>query len=204
MSSPRLNSNMFPLVYKSLRVDTNKLGCIMLDVDPVTVEDVMPEVYSFLYTGDKWHQYLDELYYHPDKVNHPYTGGAPIRDTAHATLLYGLMEPGPTWKEEVDGVLDGWTPEDLEVDEVSYFPSNIPGQDYNVIVAKLKVTENLDEGHKRLQLLPHVDTFPTYHPHVTIAYVKGGDEIRDKWITNWGRYFNGKTLSVKGLNYGGD
>lgn len=189
--SVRLNSNMFPKVYEDLGINTNKLGCIMLDVKPFDVVSLVP--------GGE-----DDIYWHPDREEHPYTGGAPAEHSAHCTLLYGLLEPGPEWSDQVDTVLEGWIPEDdyLCIEEVSYFPSNIPGEDYSVIIGKLELRQHLVEGHQRLQLLPHIDTFPEYHPHITLAYVKA--EATQKWIDALTDEFDGARFPVQGLNYGGD
>jgi hypothetical protein len=189
--SARLNANMFPQVYKDLGVSTYDLGCIMLDVHALPVLDLIP--------GDNS---VDDVYWHPDQEAHPYTGGVPAETAAHCTLLYGLMESGQKWKPQVDAVLNGWEYPRLEIEEVSYFPSNLPDQDYSVIIGKLKVSDELQEGHNRLRLLPHVDTFPEYHPHITLAYVKGGEEIRNKWIDALQVGYKGRKFDVIRLNYG--
>lgn len=192
----RLNARQFPEVYEALGIDIGKLGCIMADLDPL-------DVVSKVHDGQR------DLFYHPDFENHKYLRGAPAEEVAHVTLQYGLLEIGPVWKEHVDRVLDGWSLDTVEIEDVSFFPSSLPDQDYSVIIGKLKLTDQLLEGHHRLQMLPHVDTFPGYHPHITLAYIKNGpsgvdwaDSALDKWVQTLNIHYQGRELPVKGLNYG--
>jgi hypothetical protein len=62
----------------------------------------------------------------------------------------------------------------------------------------------LAEGNARLRLLPHIDTFPSYRPHVTLAYIKKDKPARKKWVDALGEQFNGKRLTIDPkINYGG-
>lgn len=184
-----LNSRQFPGVYKDLRVDLSKLGCIMLDLDPISVTSLVPD-------GE------DDLFFSNDP-QYPYAVGAVAEQVAHLTLLYGLMESGPHWRSQVDAVLEGWTPGPVVIDSVGFFPPSDQKEDYWVIVGHVQPTDNLIEGHQRLQLLPHIDTFPAYRPHVTLAYIKGGEARKDKWIAALGDTFPAMTHPVTGINYGG-
>jgi 2'-5' RNA ligase len=192
----RLSAYLYPDLYKELGVDANELGCIMLDVAPF-------EVVSMVEDGEA------DIYHHPDQVNHKYTGGAPAEHVAHLTLLYGLLESGQKWKGHVDTVLDGWTPPALKIEKVSHFPGSLEGEDYSVIIGQVELTPELVEGHDRLSLLPHIDTFPGYHPHITLAYIKNGPSSRgggennvEKWIRSLNNAFAGKTFPVTRINYG--
>lgn len=197
---PSLNANMYPEVFQGLGIDTGNLGCIMIDVAPFQVVDLV-------INGE------NDIYQTPDPVNHPYTGGAPAESAAHCTLLYGLLASGQKWQPYVDAVLDSWEIPDLTISGVTAFPSNQPGEDYAVIVAEVVKTPELDEGHKRLRMLPHCDTFPEYNPHITLAYIAGpndpsdvdwADSIQDKWIQSLNVHLAGRTFDAVGLNYGGD
>jgi len=82
-------------------------------------------------------------------------------------------------REHVDAVMEGWEPPlALQTHHIEVFPSPYPADDpdgagaYACIVAVIRLSDELIEAHQRLSLLPHVDTFPVYKAHVTLAYVK--------------------------------
>lgn len=180
------NSNQYPELYKSLGIKLNDLGCIMLDTEaPFSADD---------YELEK------DLYFAKNPEFKWINGAVGTRD-AHVTLLYGLLEKGPVWQEHVDTVLDGWTAEPVEIEEVGIFPSPFDTEPYGCIVAKLTVTDNLLDAHKRLSLLPHINTYADYTPHVTLAYVT--EDSADYWQEVFSWDLEGKVLKPKGLNYGG-
>lgn len=175
-----VNSSQFPTLYEGLGIDFDMLGCIMLNID----QKNLPQFKN-----------PESLY---ENSNHSLASGE-----AHITLLFGLMKSGTEWKKQVDEVLAGWTCGQITVDSVSFFDITDPDSDsHYCIIAKIKVTPQLKEGHTRLQLLPHVDTFPEYIPHMTIAYVLHDDKIRDDVIDYYQARLAGKTLTITGINYG--
>lgn len=111
----------------------------------------------------------DDLYYSPDPEKFWVKGD--VSEKAHITLLYGLLTPAYEQKGEINRVLDTWdAPEYFIPDNVTFFPSPYPEEPYAAIVVKLD-DPALEEAHQRLSYLPHVNTFPTYQPHMTLAYV---------------------------------
>jgi len=74
--------------------------------------------------------------------------------------------------------LEGWEPESLRVAEVSYFdsPNN---EEYYCIIAKVDVSKNLMDARSRLELLPHINTFPDYKAHITLGYIKKDQNVLD-------------------------
>lgn len=183
-----LNSNQFPDVYTALGIDLTKLGVVMLDVDPFPVTEHVVGGERDLYES-----------IHPD---HFWIQGAVAERSAHATLLYGLLEKGLTWKALIDIVLSGWTPPPLKVASIGSFESTFSDEPYSCIVAHIEPTPELVEGHKRLSLLPHVNTFTDYSPHITLAYVK--TDARDRWLKELGDFITGTNLTVNKINYGGN
>lgn len=179
-----LNANQFPEVYKQLGISTRKLGCIMLDTEPLQVSDVIP---------------LEELYFSEAM---PYAKGVVSEEVPHVTLLYGLMRSGPELQVHVDAVLQGWSAADVVIDHVDFFESTNVDEPYYCLVAKLKVTDTLSEGNARLRFLPHIDTFPTYKPHITLAYINKKANVRDYLIASLNERFAGKSVKVLGVNYG--
>lgn len=159
----------FDELMEALLIDVNKLGCVMLPVEP------------FDLFGDGRDQLLDveDLYISPDPAKFWVNGD--VSEKAHITLLYGLLEPAykPMMMNAVNTVLAGWDrPEWLIPEGFTFFPSP-DDEEYAAIVVKLD-DPHLDEAHQRLSYLPHVDTFAVYQSHMTICYVKL--EAAQKWM----------------------
>ncbi len=172
-------------VYAQLGIAQDSLGCIMLKVEPLKVDDILSE---------------DDLYRTGDP-NKYWLNGIVSQDFAHCTLLFGLMESGQAWKSYVDKALEGWSLDSVTVDEVSFFESAYMEEKYFCLVAKLVISTELADGNLRLRHLPHIDTF-NFTPHVTLAYIKNDPEVRDAAIYALNNRFLGKKLSTKGLDYG--
>lgn len=183
---PDLSSSQFPTVYRKLGIDLTKLGVVMLDVKPFKVTESVED-------GE------NDLYFTPNPDMF-WIKGAVGEQTAHVTLLYGLMQSAVDWGNHVFAVLDSWSLDSVEVEEVGAFPSPYPEEKYSAIIAHVRVTDKLKEGHDRLRLLPHIDTFPNYRPHITLAYVKA--EAQDKWIDALNDEFAGTTHKITNINLG--
>ena len=90
-SVPQISASQFPDVYANLGIDPNKLSCVMLDVEPIVVSNLI------LY---------DDLY-QTDPVERPYMQGIIFETEAHVTLLYGFLRSATDLKKHIDAVL--WT-----------------------------------------------------------------------------------------------
>lgn len=186
-------ANDLSSVYQELGIDKSKLGCIMLDVAPVPSVSLVPMGKEDLYFSDK-----------PET---DYVDGEVGAHTAHITLLFGLLGTHPEWDKHVDAALEGWTPpESVEISHIG----NFPGDGYACIVAHIRPTPELTDAHNRLKALPHIETFPDYKPHITLAYVHSGPTVvgwasstEDKWIRSLQNPLSGQKINVLGLNYGG-
>lgn len=178
-----MSSRDFPGLHEALGIDADKLGCIMLDLQPFDVLKHVPDAQNDLYITKEAH-----------------SGGAVAETEAHVTLLYGLLQNGNTIKDQVDKVLSGWKCESVVLDMVDSFP--VPADAPAVpIVAKLWNSE-LQDANKRLSLLPHVNTFTEYNPHVTIAYVKNDPDTVQKWVKALNQVIAGMRITATGINYG--
>lgn len=171
----------FPEVYTALGIDTGKLGCIMLDTEQLVIDDIIK----------------DEDYYYSDK--HTYVNGNVSEDVPHITLLYGLLRSGPELQPHVDMVMGGWKMPPVKVKEVSFFYGE--DSEFVTIVALIEVTPELTEAHQRLSLLPHINTFGEYKPHLTLAYVKSSSDWQ-QYVKDLNFKFGGAEIEVVGLNYG--
>lgn len=175
----------FPEIYKELGYDLSKLGCIMLDLKPLNL--LIDE---------------DKLYYAKNKTRF-WIDGLVADKTPHVTLLYGLLRSGLELKKHVDVLVGDILPKSVVIDHVGYFDSPYEDEEYYCIVAHLKITDELTELNERLKFLPHINTFPGYKAHFTLAYIKKDEEYRDQLIENMNAH-SGAELETVALNYGGD
>jgi len=93
-----------------------------------------------------------------------------LEHTPHCTLLFGLhldeVEP-----EEVKEFMKTFKPIEVKIKEISMFKND----DYDVVKYDVPVTEELQMYHDLLERrFTNTQTFPEYHPHMTIAYVLPG------------------------------
>ena len=113
--------------------------------------------------------------------------------------MFGLLRSGQELKKHVTAVLEGWELPNIKIKEVNFFYGQTG--EYVTIVALVDVTDELKEGHQRLSLLPHINTFGEYKPHITLAYVKASAD----WVGYVGeldKKFRGQFVAVKGVNLG--
>lgn len=192
-----ITSHQFPGVYKALGVDLDKLGCIMLDLKPLAVTGI---------AAKKKLEADDALYHSADKAKFWLQGW--VFGEPHVTLLYGLMSPGneAPMKGAVDEVLEDWKRPMIEVDHVGFFESKNEDEPYYCLIAHVVKSPELMEGNERLKMLPHIDTFPGYKPHATIAYIKKskGETYRDEIVAALDSALKGARLSVTKINHGGN
>jgi len=179
----------FPRVYERLGMAgaPRRLGCIMLDLEPIPVTSMLPADTAYFY-GD-------------DDQNLRYARGPVAEKGAHATLLYGLTpdeHAGVRERESVDELLAGLDLSSVTIADIGHFPGQF-GLPYACIIAHV-TSPDLIEANRRLRFLPHVDTFLDYRPHVTLAYVHEDD--RETTITAL-QSLVGATLPATGINYGG-
>lgn len=144
-------------VYVDLGVNLNTLGCVMLGVEPIDL--------SFIDST--------ALYY-TNNLERFWINGRVADKKAHITLRYGLL-PGVK-QRHAETVLQGWQPKPLDLRNsfIEVFPSPYADEDYGCVVLRPDIDKNdfLLEANERLSLLPNVNTFTGYKPHITIAYVK--------------------------------
>lgn len=190
----QLSSHNFKEVYQWLGVDLNKLGCLMLDVKP------LPNMYSISLEG------ADVALYYAKNKDRFWIDGWVLDKTPHLTLLYGFPTEAKNYKPHIEAVLKGWEMKTVKIADIGYFNSPYEDESYYCLVAHLEVTDELLEGHQRLEFLPHINTFTGYKPHITIAYIDKtqGENYRDNLIEDFKKLWVGKELEITGLNYGGN
>ena len=173
---------------KDMGIDPGKLGCVMLDVAMPDLSGVIP----------------DEWCYASPRPDRFWVSGRQAE--GHVTLLHGLLSHATDIRPAIDEVLDGWEPGPVEGCVVTVFPSPWDDEPYSCIVSELVLTPELRDAHARLSLLPHIDTYPTYRAHVTLAYVHK-DREQDA-VAAIRRHFKARDIycpiafEPRGLNYG--
>lgn len=128
-------------------------------------------------TNIKNYPRLDDInIYYPKHKNHFWLG---ICINPHATIHHGFnlekYKSKKEWEEDVRKLM----PKNMEDDDdyVSitphWFPSNLPDEDkYYFVVGKFEPTEKMKQFRQNLlATFPHISTFPTWSPHVSIASV---------------------------------
>ena len=100
----------------------------------------------------------------------PYDQSYGLESDPHVTVLFGIHEDqvdGETIKELIK---HNMKPITVKVDEVDFFP----GEEYDVVKYNIPVTPELQQYRDLFMKFPNTQTFPEYHPHMTLAYVKPG------------------------------
>jgi len=95
-------------------------------------------------------------------------------DDPHVTLLYELHDD-ETDDEEVFSACSEIEYPEIKLHNVSCFKND----KYDVLKFDAEC-EELHKANKKLSKLPHTTSFPDYHPHATIAYLKSGKG--DKYV----------------------
>lgn len=90
-----------------------------------------------------------------------------LEDEPHCTLLYGLHKGVSV--DDIKKITNNYTFTPLKAHNVSLFAN----PDYDVLKFDIE-GENLHEINSDLQQYPFTSTFPDYHPHMTIGYLKPG------------------------------
>ena len=129
-------------------------GCVMMDADMKDWED---NHISGIDPKDVYHKPYDDSY--------------GLEDNPHVTVLYGIHEDEIDPEVIYDVIQNEMGPLTLNVDEIGTFE----GDEYDVVKYNLPVTDELKSYREKFEKrYPNTQTFPEYHPHMTLAYVKPG------------------------------
>lgn len=176
-----MNSHQFENVYKDLGINLSKLGCVKLNLHPIQVPHIIDR---------------SNLHYsnNPERF---WINGMVCEKSPHVTLLYGLIDPS---KKHVGQILQDYKITQIEIQDISYFDSPYKDEEYYCIIAHVKKTPMLLEGHSRLELLPHINTFTEYNPHFTLCYIKKDERVRGDIIAAFRTLLLNRLLDVKDWN----
>jgi 2'-5' RNA ligase len=137
---------------KKTQSKKSEYGCIMLYTQ-------IPDWDNKLAIIDKKDIYDDEF--------HDYG----LEHTPHCTLLFGI-HLDETEPQDIKKLIATFNPITVTIDTISGFSND----DYDVVKYDVPVTPELKKYHDALLAnLPNTQSFPDFHPHMTIAYVNKGE-----------------------------
>lgn len=178
-----------------LGVDIKTLGYVGLTFDALPVREVLSQ------GAESGVGIIESDYvYAPDGDYRDWVSGPVGERKPHVTAKYGLLTPAHAMKPAINELI-GWPREvSVEVMDITVFPSPYPDLPYGCLVALLG-GEELAEMNASLSVLPHVDSFSEYRPHLTLAYLK--PEVASyAGIAEATRWLLGQKLTVTGIDYG--
>lgn len=91
-------------------------------------------------------------------------------DEPHVTILYGLHATNTD--EDIEEIVDTLKAPELILKEISIFEK----EKFDVLKFDIvgDSAEKLSKMNAKFAKLPHTTSYPDYHPHSTIAYIKKG------------------------------
>ena len=109
----------------------------------------------------------------PEDLSQDVTGGGSAIETEpHCTLLYGLHDT--VTLDQIESIINKYTFGDLKATGPTLFEN----EKFDVLKYDIgyptKGGAFLHKCNKDLASLPNTQSFPDYHPHATIAYLKPG------------------------------
>jgi len=130
-------------------------GCIMLDTKFTEWEDFHT---SGIDPKDIYIKSYDESY--------------GVEDNPHMTLLYGIHEDEIAPEIIMSIIEKDLEPVTVEITKISIFEN----EEYDVVKYDIPVTDQIQKYRDMLEkTLPNTQTYPDFHPHMTLAYVKPGE-----------------------------
>lgn len=131
-----------------------KYGCVMMDAN-------IKNWVEFHLAG------IDE----DDVYLKPYDDSYGLEENPHVTIVYGIHEEEVDPQRMADMIEYYMKPLILTVKEIGVFE----GDEYDVVKYDLPITGQLQKYRDIFLQIPNTQSFPDYHPHMTIAYVKSGE-----------------------------
>jgi 2'-5' RNA ligase len=120
--------------------------------------------------GNEWNNIQDmideEDLYLGDKESGT-DGGFGRELDPHVTILFGVHHDVPD--EDVESRIEQIKKPEVELQKVSTFENEL----FDVLNFDVK-SKDLHEYNKKFKELPHTTSYPNYHPHATICYLKKG------------------------------
>lgn len=102
----------------------------------------------------------------------PYDDSYGLEDNPHVTVIDGIHEDEIDPEIIMDTIERNMKPVTVNITNISIFSNN----EYDVVKYDVPVTDQLKKYRKLFEKnFPNTQTFPGYHPHITLAYVNPGE-----------------------------
>ncbi|MFA5152666.1 MAG: hypothetical protein WC554_08920 [Clostridia bacterium] len=144
-------------LYEREMITKPDFGCIMLYCDiPNWKSKHLAQINS------------EDIYNVPDKGM-----SRGLEYTPHCTLVYGLHlnTVKPT---EIKKIMETFFPLKVSIKKLTFFVT----PDCDVVKYDVSITKELKAWREKLLKFPNTQTYPDYHPHITLSYVKTGSGIK--------------------------
>jgi len=128
-------------------------GCVMMDTK-------IPD----------WEEYHTAGIDEEDVYIKPHDKSYGLEEQPHITVVYGIHEDEIDEETIANVIKENMKPLTVTIDAVDIFE----GDEYDVVKYNVPVTDQLMEYRKLFLKFPNTQSYPDYHPHMTIAYVKPG------------------------------
>jgi len=153
----------------------NEYGCVMVNLD---IDDT------------QWKSILDII--NDEDLYNPKDDPSYGKETKqHVTALFGLH--ADIEDKDLEKVLEKIKEPVIKLDKVSTFKNKL----FDVVKFDVN-SKDMHQMNKKLTEFPHTNTFPDYHPHSTIAYVKAGKG--DEYAKLINDYLKDNTLEITPRN----
>jgi 2'-5' RNA ligase len=129
-------------------------GCVMLNTNIRDWEDI--------HTGG-----IDP----EDVYKKPLDDSFGLEETPHMTIIYGIHEDEVTPEQMINVIKENMEDVTVSISKISIFEND----EYDVVKYDIPVTEQI-QAYRNMFInnFENTQSFPEYHPHMTIAYVAKG------------------------------
>ena len=135
----------------------NRYGCVMLFAN-------VPD----------WDKLVKRIVKEEDVYDDPQEPGEyGYEENPHITVIYGLHHDEIVDQGVVYNIIQETPSITSSIKEIDIFEND--DRPYDVVKFNIKPTQTLLNKRDEFLEMPNTQTFPEYHPHCTIAYVKKGE-----------------------------
>jgi len=151
-------------LFEDMKPEENKYGCVMLSAD---IPDWDKLTSRAINEKDIYNDGTDEYGY---------------EHKPHITVIFGLHDNEIVDKSLIHNIIKDMPQMTFYVNEIGVFENADNDKPFDVVKFDIKPTQQLLNNRDKFLELPNTQTFPDYHPHMTIGYVNKGEGRKHKRI----------------------